>query len=247
MAAPAVPRRVSRRHSGPARRHRHAAGSMPSARRRRHRARERSPAGSIPDSTRVVSFVARSLDRLRGFDRFLTRSPMPCSAPEPTWCRRRRRPDRPPRAGRRVPQPGLPRTSSWQRSPPVDPERSGSWGGRSAVVAEVLAASDLHVAPGRPYPVARSLLEAMAAGCVVLASDTEPAPRGHQRRGDRAPGRRRGCRCAVRSGACRAGRPGRPPAAGRRRVAAGAVAIKPGVACPGSPSSLDAGRQRGRS
>ena len=39
-------------------------------------------------------------------------------------------------------------------------------------LAEVLAASDLHIAPGRPYPVARSLLEAMAAGCVVLASDT---------------------------------------------------------------------------
>ena len=38
----------------------------------------------------------------------------------------------------------------------------------------MLAASDLHIAPGRVYPVARSLLEAMAAGCVVLASDTEP-------------------------------------------------------------------------
>ncbi len=43
-----------------------------------------------------------------------------------------------------------------------------------ATVAEVLAASDLHIAPGRRYPVARSTLEAMAAGCVVLASDTEP-------------------------------------------------------------------------
>jgi glycosyltransferase involved in cell wall biosynthesis len=42
------------------------------------------------------------------------------------------------------------------------------------VVAEVLAASDLHVAPGRPYPVARSLLEAMGAGCVVLALDSSP-------------------------------------------------------------------------
>ncbi len=41
-------------------------------------------------------------------------------------------------------------------------------------MAEVLAASDLHVAPGRAYPVARSLLEAMSSGCVVLASDTEP-------------------------------------------------------------------------
>src|SRR5262249_25440855 len=41
-------------------------------------------------------------------------------------------------------------------------------------VAELVAASDLHLAPGRLYPVARSTLEAMAAGCVVLASDTEP-------------------------------------------------------------------------
>ena len=44
--------------------------------------RDRSPAGSIPDSTRVVSFVARSLDRLRGFDRFLS-SPTPCCGPGP--------------------------------------------------------------------------------------------------------------------------------------------------------------------
>src|SRR5262249_27630896 len=29
-------------------------------------------------------------------------------------------------------------------------------------------------APGRAYPVSRSTLEAMASGCVVLASDTEP-------------------------------------------------------------------------
>jgi glycosyltransferase involved in cell wall biosynthesis len=42
------------------------------------------------------------------------------------------------------------------------------------VVADLLTASDLHVYPSRPYPVARSLLEALAAGCVVLASATEP-------------------------------------------------------------------------
>ena len=61
------------------------------------------------------------------------------------------------------------------QNPPFDPERLWFLGNSTpAVVAEVLAASDLHVAPCRPYPVARSLLEAMAAGCVVLASDTEP-------------------------------------------------------------------------
>jgi glycosyltransferase involved in cell wall biosynthesis len=41
-------------------------------------------------------------------------------------------------------------------------------------VADLLARSDLHVYPGRPFPVARSLLEALASGCVVLAASTEP-------------------------------------------------------------------------
>ena len=40
------------------------------------------------------------------------------------------------------------------------------------MVAQVLAVSDLHVYPSRPYPVARSLLEAMASGCLVLAWDS---------------------------------------------------------------------------
>ena len=58
---------------------------------------------------------------------------------------------------------------------PFDPDRLWFLGPSTPdVVAEVLAASDLHVAPSRSYPVARSLLEAMAAGCVVLASDTAP-------------------------------------------------------------------------
>ena len=59
--------------------------------------------------------------------------------------------------------------------PVADPQRLWFLGASTPeTVAEVLAASDLHIAPGRVYPVARSLLEAMAAGCVVLASDTEP-------------------------------------------------------------------------
>ncbi len=43
-----------------------------------------------------------------------------------------------------------------------------------AAVAEVLKASDLHVYPSRSYVVSRSLVEAMAAGCVILAADTVP-------------------------------------------------------------------------
>ena len=61
------------------------------------------------------------------------------------------------------------------KQPAADPDRLWLLGPSTpATTAEVLAASDLHVAPSRPYPVARSLLEAMAAGCVVMASDTQP-------------------------------------------------------------------------
>ena len=129
---------------------------------------------AIPESTRVVSFVARSLDRLRGFDRFLTAADAVLRA----------RPD----AlivvvGDPIVRRGLdvafhnkdyPAHLLAQR-PSADPHRLWFLGASPpSTVAEVLAASDLHVAPGRAYPVARSLLEAMAAGCVVLASDTEP-------------------------------------------------------------------------
>ena len=45
------------------------------------------------------------------------------------------------------------------------------------MVSEVLAASDLHVVASRPYPVARSTFEALAAGALVLALDVEPVAR----------------------------------------------------------------------
>ena len=62
-----------------------------------------------------------------------------------------------------------------RQEPPADESRFWFLGRVApAAAAEVLAASDLHVYPSRPYPVARSLLEAMAAGCAVLAWDAEP-------------------------------------------------------------------------
>jgi glycosyltransferase involved in cell wall biosynthesis len=129
---------------------------------------------AISESTRVVTFVARSLDRLRGFDRFLAVADAVMQA----------RPD----AlivviGDRIVRRGLDvafhnkdyPAHLFAERPPADPRRIWFLGTTApAAVAEVLAASDLHVAPGRPYPVARSMLEAMASGCVVLASDTEP-------------------------------------------------------------------------
>jgi glycosyltransferase involved in cell wall biosynthesis len=60
-------------------------------------------------------------------------------------------------------------------TPVYDPSRLWFLGETTqATVAELLGMSDLHIYPSRPYNVSRSLLEAMSAGCVVLAADTEP-------------------------------------------------------------------------
>ena len=128
----------------------------------------------IPSGTRIVSFVARSLDRLRGFDRFLSAANRLLQARADVLCVV---------VGEPIVRRGLDTefhnrdypAHLMAQEPPFDPDRLWMVGRATpGVVAEVLTASDLHVAPSREYPVARSLLEAMTAGCVVLASDTEP-------------------------------------------------------------------------
>jgi glycosyltransferase involved in cell wall biosynthesis len=129
---------------------------------------------TLPAGTRVVSFVARRPDRVRGFDRFaalanrlLTERPdVVCIAVG----------GGPVQRGLDVEWFGKDYAASVLRErPPHDPERFWMLGPLPpAGVADVLAASDLHVYPGRPYPVADSLLQAMASGCPVLAWDTEP-------------------------------------------------------------------------
>jgi glycosyltransferase involved in cell wall biosynthesis len=136
----------------------------------------RSIAGrSIADSTFVVTFVAQSVDKLRGFDRFLSVAETLLKANKNVVCVV---------VGNSIVQRGLDVEFHNQdyaahllasRFASIDKERLWFLGLSSpATVAEVLAASDLHLAPCRPYPVARSLLEAMASGCVVIASDTDP-------------------------------------------------------------------------
>jgi glycosyltransferase involved in cell wall biosynthesis len=138
-------------------------------------ARPRTIAGRpVPDGLRVVSFVARSLDRLRGFDRFITlanrlltdrRDLLFVVVGDPV-VRRALDVHHHNQDYRQVMLP---------REPLADESRFWFLGRVApATVAEVLAVSDLHVYPSRPYPVARALLEAMAAGRVVLAWDAEP-------------------------------------------------------------------------
>jgi glycosyltransferase involved in cell wall biosynthesis len=137
--------------------------------------RPRSIAGrSIPDGTKILTFVARSLDRLRGFDRFLKLANALI----------RERADvvavavGDPVVGRSLDIEFHGRNYAEHAlsvDPPVDPSRFWTLGTVAPdVVAGVLAASDLHVYPSRSYPLSRSVLQAMATGRVVLASDDAP-------------------------------------------------------------------------
>jgi glycosyltransferase involved in cell wall biosynthesis len=128
----------------------------------------------VPDDVRIITFVARCLDQLRGFDRFVTLA---------NHLLAQRRDLLFVVAGDPVVRRSLDvryhnqnyRQVVCSAQPLADETRFWFLGAVSpATVAELLAVSDLHVYSSRPYPVARSLLEAMAAGRVVLAWDNEP-------------------------------------------------------------------------
>jgi glycosyltransferase involved in cell wall biosynthesis len=129
---------------------------------------------ALPPGARVVTFGARSLDRVRGFDRFVELANRLLRARSDVVCVV---------AGEATVHRGLDvqffnqdyKAHVLARTPPHDPQRFWFLGAvPQLVVAEVLAASDLHIYPARTYALARSLPEALAAGCVVLACDTEP-------------------------------------------------------------------------
>lgn len=142
---------------------------------RRSGSRGRSIAGrSIPEGAKVVSFVAMTTDRLRGFDRFVSlanrllreRPDVICVAAGGGTVGR----------GLDVEHFGADFAEiAMGREPIVDPERFWRLGRVSPVaVAEVLRTSDLHVDPSRPYVLSRSTVEAMASGAVVLGWDSDP-------------------------------------------------------------------------
>jgi glycosyltransferase involved in cell wall biosynthesis len=140
-------------------------------------ARQRGPrrvgGRSLPAATRVVSFVARRIDRLRGFDRFVTLANRLLADDPNVLCIAAG--GAPVERGVDVQFHGSDYAAHvLKQTPPHDPTRFWLLGAaRPATIAELLTASDLHVYPSRPYPLAPSLLEAMAAGRVVLAWDSE--------------------------------------------------------------------------
>ena len=129
---------------------------------------------SFPAGTKVVSFAASGLDRLRGFDRFArladallrARSDVVCVAAGGPVVRR----------GLDVHFYGKDYPAHLAATAPVhDPSRFLTLGDVGpGDVADLLDASDLHVDPSRTYAVARSIVGALAAGRVVLGWDTPP-------------------------------------------------------------------------
>jgi glycosyltransferase involved in cell wall biosynthesis len=129
---------------------------------------------AIPKGARVVTFVARALERLRGFDRFMELANRLLQWQSDVICIV---------VGGRMAQRGLDveffnrdyRAHVLEKSPAVDPGRVWFLDSISHTqVAEVFRASDLHVYPSRPYGVSTSMVEAISTGCVVLAWDTAP-------------------------------------------------------------------------
>lgn len=129
---------------------------------------------SVPEGTKVVTFVARCLDRLRGFDRFVRLAAHLQREDFNTVFVA---------VGQPVAARGIDPISFGQdylaralaASPLLEPDRFWALGSVAAsVVHDVLAASDLHVYPSRTYPVSASLLEAMSHSCIILASDDAP-------------------------------------------------------------------------
>jgi glycosyltransferase involved in cell wall biosynthesis len=129
---------------------------------------------TIPEGVKVITFVAKYLDRLRGFERFLKLA---------NALMRERKDVIAVVVGDSKVSRSLDviyhgrdyRQVALRDDPPPDPERLWFPGFVTPkVLAEILASSDLHVYPSRTYPVSRSLLQAMATGRVVLASDNAP-------------------------------------------------------------------------
>lgn len=137
--------------------------------------RPRTVAGKpLPPNLKLITFVARSLDRLRGLDRFLAIADRLVSLRDDVIFAV---------AGETIVN--RPLDVEWHgqayldslrpRHPRLDPSKLHILGLLNPTdLAHLLASSDLHLSPSRVHATSRSTLEAMATGTVVLASDTTP-------------------------------------------------------------------------
>jgi glycosyltransferase involved in cell wall biosynthesis len=137
--------------------------------------RPRSIAGrTLPADIKVVTFVASALDRLHGFDRFAALCDRILSVRNDVVCIA---------AGNPITQTFLDLSYHGADYPAAlradhrlrEDDRFWILGRLpEASIPALLALSDLHICPERAHPVSTTVLEAMAAGCLILAEDTAP-------------------------------------------------------------------------
>ena len=127
-----------------------------------------------PAGTRVVTFVSRGLESIRGFDLFMKVAHRIAQARSDVHLRRGRRRGDPLRLGQaphRLAQ--LQAVGAEQEN--YDLSRFMFLGRiLPEQLADILRISDLHIYLTAPFVLSWSLLNAMASGCVVLGSDVPP-------------------------------------------------------------------------
>jgi glycosyltransferase involved in cell wall biosynthesis len=129
---------------------------------------------SIPEGTKVVTFAARGLESIRGFDLFMKVARRICQARSDVifvvaggeeihygWDKLHT---------------GAPSFKEWVLRGQADDLDRFIFTGRvlPEQLASIFRLSDLHVYLTAPFVLSWSLLDAMATGCVVLASDVPP-------------------------------------------------------------------------
>ncbi len=129
---------------------------------------------SIPEGTRVVTFASRGLESIRGFDLFMKVARRICKARSDVvfivaggeeihygWDKLHT---------------GAPSFKEWTLRGQGDDLDRFIFTGRvlPAQLAAIFRLSDLHIYLTAPFVLSWSLLDAMASGCVVLASDVPP-------------------------------------------------------------------------
>ena len=129
---------------------------------------------ALPAGTKLVTYAARGLESLRGFDIFLeVAAPIARERPDVVFAVAGG--DRTQYGWDGAAFPGR-KFRSWasDRSP-IDPARIAFLGVvEPTTLADLLASSDLHIYLSAPFVPSWSLFDAMAAGAVVLASDVGP-------------------------------------------------------------------------
>lgn len=141
---------------------------------RRRAAPRRVGGEDVPPGTRIVTYVARGFESLRGFDVFLRAAKRVCDArPDVVFAVVGE--DRVCYGGDERFTGGRP-FGEWCLSKDDYDRTRIRFLGRLAPdpLADLLSVSDLHVYLTVPFVLSWSLLNAMACGCVVLASDTAP-------------------------------------------------------------------------